>query len=290
MRSMEELTAKAGAGCPLPEVILRLDAQEQMVDVEKLRRAMRDRLVTLRETVEAALKGHWTPKIIKDDIGKFSEARHCPLSGPLVWRASEIAVALGTCNASMGRIVAAPTAGSCGILPGLLFAWQETRGGTDEQVLDGLIVAGGIGEIVSNRATLAGASGGCQAECGVAAAMGAAALCFMEKGSPEACTHAVALTLKSILGLACDPVSGLVESPCVKRNGSLVALGAVCADMALAGIRSVIPPDEVVDAMGEVGRALPPSLRETARGGCAVTPTAKALTKALLEGRSKAGC
>ena len=151
------------------------------------------------------------------------------------------------------------------------------------------LVAAAVGEIISQRATLAGASGGCQAECGAAAAMGAAALCHMEGGSPEACSHAVALAFKSILGLACDPVAGLVESPCVKRNGTLVSIGAIAADMALAGIRSIIPPDEVIDAMGDVGRALPPSLRETARGGCALTPTGKALTKKLNENRAEAG-
>lgn len=289
MRSFEELLDKASKGLTLPEAALRLDAEEELVDVEAQREAMRDRLAVLRETVNAALKGEWHPKLISDDKDKYAASAREPLSGHLVWRASQIAVALGTCNASMGRIVAAPTAGSCGILPGLLFAWQEVRHGSDETLLDGLLVAAAVGEIVSQRATLAGASGGCQAECGVAAAMGAAALCHMEGGSPEACAHASALALKSILGLACDPVAGLVESPCVKRNGALVALGAIAADMALAGIRSIIPPDEIVDAMGEIGRALPASLRETARGGCAVTPTGRKLTKKLTANRTKAG-
>lgn len=283
MRSFEEILTVAAAGKPLPDAILSFDAEEQMTDAGAVKSALRERLGVLRRTVEGALEGDWRPKLIADDRGKYAAARLEPLSGTLVWRASQIAVALGTCNASMGRIVAVPTAGSCGILPGLLFAWQEVRQGSDEKLLEGLIVAAAVGEIAANRATLAGAAGGCQAECGVACAMGAAALCHMEGGSPEACAHAAALALKSILGLACDPVAGLVESPCVKRNGSLVALGAIAADMALAGIRSIIPPDEVVDAMGDVGRALPPSLRETARGGCAMTPTAKALTKKLAE-------
>lgn len=289
MRSLEELIARAGECGSLPEAILAMDAGEQMIDAAVLRPRLRARLEVLRETVSAALAGHWQPKLIGDDKDKYAALARAPLSGGLVWRASEIAVALGTCNASMGRIVAAPTAGSCGILPGLLFAWQKTRHGGDEELLEGLIVAAAVGEIISQRATLAGASGGCQAECGAAAAMGAAALCHMEGGSPEACSHAVALAFKSILGLACDPVAGLVESPCVKRNGTLVSIGAIAADMALAGIRSIIPPDEVIDAMGDVGRALPPSLRETARGGCALTPTGKALTKKLNENRAEAG-
>jgi len=289
MRSLEELIVRAGERGSLPEAILAMDAEEQMIDAELLRSRLRARLDVLRETVGAALAGHWQPKLIDDDKDKYAGLRGAPLSGGLVWRASEIAVALGTCNASMGRIVAAPTAGSCGILPGLLFAWQETRRGGGEKLLEGLIVAAAVGEIVSQRATLAGASGGCQAECGAAAAMGAGALCHMEGGTPEASAHAVALAFKSILGLACDPVAGLVESPCVKRNGTLVSIGAIAADMALAGIRSIIPPDEVIDAMGDVGRALPPSLRETARGGCALTPTGKALTKRLNENRAEAG-
>lgn len=289
MRALEELIAHAGERGSLPEAILAMDAEEQMIDAALLRSRLRARLKVLRETVDAALAGHWQPKLIGDDKDKYAALRRAPMSGELVWRASEIAVALGTCNASMGRIVAAPTAGSCGILPGLLFAWQEARHGGDEKLLEGLIVAAAVGEIVSQRATLAGASGGCQAECGAAAAMGAAALCHMEGGSPEACAHAVALAFKSILGLACDPVAGLVESPCVKRNGTLVSIGAIAADMALAGIRSIIPPDEMIDAMGDVGRALPPSLRETARGGCALTPAGKALTKKLNENRAEAG-
>ena len=289
MRSFEELLERTNKGFPLPEAVLSLDAEEQMIDADDLREAMRARLRVMSETVEAALAGHWQPKLIADDKNKYPSRTGKALCGEMIWRASEIAVALGTCNASMGRIVAAPTAGSCGILPGLLFAWQETKHGDESAVLDGLIIAAAVGQIIANRATLAGASGGCQAECGAAAAMGAAALGYMEGGAPEACAHAAVLALKSILGLACDPVAGLVESPCVKRNGSLVALGAIAADMALAGVRSIIPPDEVVDAMAEVGRSLPATLRETARGGCATTPTGKTMKKALSQTVPAAG-
>ncbi|EFB89333.1 hypothetical protein HMPREF7215_2688, partial [Pyramidobacter piscolens W5455] len=168
MRALEELIAHAGERGSLPEAILAMDAEEQMIDAALLRSRLRARLKVLRETVDAALAGHWQPKLIGDDKDKYAALRRAPMSGELVWRASEIAVALGTCNASMGRIVAAPTAGSCGILPGLLFAWQEARHGGDEKLLEGLIVAAAVGEIVSQRATLAGASGGCQAECGAA--------------------------------------------------------------------------------------------------------------------------
>jgi len=289
MRSFEELLERTRKGFPLSEAVLALDAEEQMIDADDLRESLRARLRVMRETVEAALAGHWQPKLIADDKDKYPVRTGKALCGDLIWRASQIAVALGTCNASMGRIVAAPTAGSCGILPGLLFAWQETNNADEAAVLEGLIVAAAVGEIIANRATLAGASGGCQAECGAAAAMGAAALCYMEGGNAEASAHAAALALKSLLGLVCDPVAGLVESPCVKRNGSLVAIGAVSADMALAGVRSIIPPDEVVDAMGEVGRSLPENLRETARGGCAATPSGKAMKKKLARSIPAAG-
>jgi L-serine dehydratase len=177
----------------------------------------------------------------------------------------------------MGRIVAAPTAGSCGILPGLLFAWQETRNGDEDAVLNGLIVAAAVGQIIANRATLAGASGGCQAEIGTASAMAAAALVSLKGGSSEMIAQAVAIALSNLMGLVCDPVAGLVEVPCVKRNviGAMNAISA--ADMALAGIECIVPVDEVIEAMGDVGRQMPVQFRETALGGLADTPTGRAV-------------
>ena len=146
-------------------------------------------------------------------------------------------------------------------------------------------MAGSVGEVVASRATLAGAEGGCQAECGAAVAMGAAALVALRGGTSEAIGHSVALTFKSILGLVCDPVGGLVESPCIKRNGLLVSLAVLGADMALAGMESIIPADEVIDAMAQVGRAIPESLRETAQGGLAITPTARRLVAEIFHER-----
>lgn len=281
MRSFAELIAITMQGHSLPDAILAADSAELVVPVDKIRNGLRSRLEVMRDSVQAALAGTWHPQIALDDKGRYGAYGRSPLSGALIWRASEIACAVSTCNASMGRIVAAPTAGSCGILPGLLFAWQDVRGGGDVTLLEGLIVAAGVGDIIASRATLAGASGGCQAECGSAVAMGAAALCHMEGGTPEQCANAAALTIKSILGLVCDPVCGLVEVPCIKRNSSLVALGAISADMSLAGIKSFIPFDEMVDAMGEVGKALPETLRETGRGGCARTLTGKNVKREL---------
>ena len=215
-------------------------------------------------------------------MGPKLRAYQEPMAGDFILAASATAMEVASYNATMGRIVAAPTAGSCGIIPGMLFAWEFFRGegkDTEAMLIDALITAGAVGEVTAFRATLAGADGGCQAECGAAAAMGAAALAFLQGGTPAMCAHAAAMTFKSVLGLACDPVGGLVECPCIKRNGILVANGTLCADMALAGIESVIPLDEVIDSMGQIGRMMAPALRETSQGGLAVTQAAAELMR-----------
>ena len=188
------------------------------------------------------------------------------------------------CNACMKRIVAAPTAGACGVLPAVLVNYQKEKGTADEQIVRALYTAAGIGQVVAARAYIAGASGGCQAEIGTASAMAAGALTALGGGTPSQITHAAAMALKNLLGLVCDPVGGLVEVPCVKRNviGAVNAISA--ADMALAGIESRIPVDEVIDAMGEVGRRMPVEFRETALGGLAATPTGKAVKERMPHG------
>ena len=186
--------------------------------------------------------------------------------------AAAMALSCSEINASMQCIVACPTAGSCGIVPASILSCAQERGLTREQVIDGLFAASAVGMIIGSRATLAGAEGGCQAECGSAAAMAAAAVVEMLKGTPRMAFHAGAMALKSVLGLTCDPVAGLVEIPCIKRNASGAVNALLCADLALAGVESYIPFDQVVDAMYAVGKAMPKSLRETAKGGLAVTP------------------
>ena len=195
------------------------------------------------------------------------------LSGPFCARAMQIALGTAECNAAMGRIAASPTAGSCGILPGAVISMMENCGVGREDACLALIAAGGIGMVIANQASISGAAGGCQAECGSAAAMAAAALVQMAGGNPEMMENAVTMALKNLLGLVCDPVAGLVEVPCIKRNAGGIMIAIAAADMALAGIRSVIPVDEVISAMREVGESLPCALRETALGGLAVTPT-----------------
>ena len=204
---------------------------------------------------------------------------HKSLLGTMESRA--VAYALGTSgyNAAMGVVVACPTAGAAGIVPGVLIAAQEEYGFSDREAVYGLLTASGIGGVVATRATISGAAGGCQAECGTACAMAAAALVEVMGGTPQQCADAAALALKNCLGLACDPVAGLVEVPCVKRNGVYAVMAISAADMALAGIRSFIPLDEVIDAMYQIGCSMPSCIRETAEGGLATTPTGIAARK-----------
>ncbi|ODU55532.1 MAG: L-serine dehydratase, iron-sulfur-dependent subunit alpha [Clostridium sp. SCN 57-10] len=199
---------------------------------------------------------------------------HKNLLGSLCARAMSYALATSEYNAAMGVIVAAPTAGSAGVLPGVLIAAQEEYGFSDRDAINALITASGIGAVIAKRATISGAQGGCQAEMGSGCAMAAAALCEVMGGTARQCTHAAALALKNSLGLACDPVAGLVEVPCVKRNGIYAVMAIAAADMALAGVESFIPPDEVIDAMYQIGCNMPACIRETAEGGLAITPTA----------------
>lgn len=199
------------------------------------------------------------------------------LSGAFLGGAMARALSVAGCNASMGRIVAAPTAGSCGILPGCLVSMMEEKGVPEKDVVMAMFTAGAFGMVIAGRASIAGAQGGCQAECGSASAMAAAALVELMGGTPAQCADACAIAIANQLGLVCDPVAGLVEIPCIKRNVSGVMIAFSSADLALAGIEAKIPADECLDAMQAVGDALPASLKETAGGGLAATPTGRRL-------------
>ncbi|MGE7903727.1 L-serine ammonia-lyase, iron-sulfur-dependent, subunit alpha [Peribacillus sp. NPDC094092] len=199
------------------------------------------------------------------------------LSGGLLLDAVSKAVATNEVNAAMGTICATPTAGSAGVVPGTLFALQNKLKPTREQKIEFLFTAGAFGFVVANNASISGAAGGCQAEVGSASGMAAAAIVEMAGGTPAQSAEAMAITLKNMLGLVCDPVAGLVEVPCVKRNAMGAANAMVAADMALAGITSRIPCDEVIDAMYKIGQTMPSALRETAQGGLAATPTGREL-------------
>jgi len=205
-----------------------------------------------------------------------SENGQC-LSGPLLSNGIRMAMAVSELNASMGKIVASPTAGSCGILPGAIGACLEVKNISKDSAVMALFTAGAIGMVVANVASISGAEGGCQAECGTASAMAAGAVVEMMGGEPQMISHAVAIALKCILGLVCDPVAGLVEIPCIKRNASGVSLAFTAAELALAGIISHIPADEVILTMKKVGREMSETLKETAEGGLACTKTGKLL-------------
>lgn len=203
------------------------------------------------------------------------------LCGPFVGKVLTGAIQMGESNACMKRIVAAPTAGSCGVLPAVLVPYFQERGIQEQRILEALYTAAGIGQVIALRASISGAAGGCQAEIGSASAMAAGALVQLQGGDSEQIIHGAAIALKNLLGLVCDPVAGLVEIPCVKRNaaGAVIALSA--ADLALAGIRSRISPDQVIDAMKEVGDRMDESLRETGRGGLAATEDGRELSQNL---------
>ena len=209
-------------------------------------------------------------------LRRYSE-KGISLTGSFLSGALYRALAVSELNASMGRIVAAPTAGSCGILPAALITMQVEKGCSDHDCVMALFTASAIGMVIANNASLAGAQGGCQAECGSAAAMAAAAITELAGGTPHMVSQAVAIALKNILGLVCDPVAGLVEIPCIKRNASGVAGAFVAAEMALAGIDSAIPADEVIWSMERLGGVMSPTLKETAEGGLAATPTGRKL-------------
>ena len=196
------------------------------------------------------------------------------ICGPFIGKVMEKAIKMGESNACMRRIVAAPTAGSCGVLPAVLLSYEEEFQVKEEQVIHALYVAAGIGKVIAENASLAGASGGCQAEIGSASAMAAGALVSLQGGDAKTIMHGAALALKNMLGLVCDPVAGLVEVPCIKRNSSGAVNAVTSAQLALAGIRSAIDPDEVIDSMRRIGNQLPACLRETSEGGLATTESA----------------
>jgi len=194
------------------------------------------------------------------------------ICGGYIGQVIALALEMGESNACMKCIVAAPTAGSCGVMPAVLLPYQQREGLDDDAMVRALYVAGAIGQVVADKASIAGAAGGCQYEIGTASAMAAGALCYLGGGDVPAVCHAAAMAIKSLLGLVCDPIAGLVEVPCVKRNAAGAMVAMCSADMALAGIRSAVPPDEVILAMRDVGDKMDVSLRETGRGGVAGTP------------------
>ncbi len=205
------------------------------------------------------------------------------LVGDFITQVMEKAVKMAESNACMKRIVAAPTAGSCGIIPAVLLTYKEQYGVEREKIVQALFVAAGIGQVIAENASISGAQGGCQAEIGSSSAMASGAITFLEGGSNDDILNSVALALKNMLGLTCDPVAGLVEVPCIKRNVSGAVNAVISSQMTKAGVKSAIPSDQVIDSMGRIGRLLPPCLKETSQEGLALTPAAQEIVAKMAE-------
>lgn len=285
LRSIAEILEESRrTGLAFWEIVLRYDMEERQVSREE---SMAKMLITWQAMQDAADAYTGTRRSVSGLVGgdgmrmRQYQLRGKALAGGYVGEVIGEALSMAESNACMRRIVAAPTAGACGVLPAVLLPLTRYSELTQRQILEAFYVASGVGIVIARNACISGASGGCQAEIGTASAMAAAALVKLRGGSDEMIAQAVAIALANLMGLVCDPVAGLVEVPCVKRNviGAMNAVSA--ADMALAGIESRIPVDEVIEAMGEVGRHMPVEYRETAQGGLANTPTGRAVKERL---------
>lgn len=286
--SMKEIFERsARENIPFWEIVLQYDMEERQVSRQA---SMAKMLSTWQAIQDAADSYTGTQRSVSGLVGgdglkmRLYARRGESIGGEFMDKVIVQAISMAESNACMRRIVASPTAGSCGVVPAVLLPLCEREHYTQHELLEALYVASGIGAVIAYRASISGAAGGCQAEIGTASAMAAGALVSLRGGTNEQIGHAVAMALKNLMGLVCDPVAGLVEVPCVKRNviGAVNAISA--ADMALAGIESRIPVDEVIDAMGEVGRRMPVEFRETALGGLAATPTGKAVKERMPHG------
>ena len=275
--AIESLRAleKASENRDIFEVVLDSDCTDRGVSKE----ASLEKMHALYAAIRRAREGydpalHSASGMVGGDGARMREyvQKGKTICGDYIGQVIAQALEMGESNACMKCIVAAPTAGSCGVLPAVLLPYQAREGLDDDAMVRAMYIAGAIGQVVATKASIAGAAGGCQAEIGTASAMGAAALCYLGGGSAQAVCHAAAIAIKSMLGLVCDPIAGLVEVPCVKRNAAGAMIAMSSADMALAGIRSAVPPDEVILAMREVGDKMDVSLKETGVGGVAGTP------------------
>lgn len=275
---------EAGRDRDLAQVFLESDSEESGFPAQQILDSLAKRREVMWECVRRGLGGGQSMgKLVGDEARLMREAFEAQKTflDPLTTKTMIYALSVMGENSRMGVIVAAPTAGAGGVVPGMLLALEEERKISPEKTVRGLVVAGGVGSLISLRANISGAAGGCQNEVGVAAAMGAAAAAYMVGGNTRQCIHAAAMALKNTLGLVCDPVGGLVEVPCVKRNSFFAVHGLTGAQLALAGVESVIPMDEIIEAMVRIGRALPRGLKETAEGGLATTATGCSITNRL---------
>jgi len=286
--SIEKLLSLARArSVPVWQIVLEAEMQVSDMTEAEVFAQLTERFAVMRRSAERAL--HEPLPTMGGLIEGIAQKQNIyaasgGVAGSFINTLMARALSASEVNASMGKICAAPTAGACGIVPAVLLTVGEKYEAEERKLLEALLIASGVGAVIMMRATVAGAEGGCQAECGVAAAMSAAATLYLASGKDEMIDHAVALALMNVLGLVCDPVAGLVQVPCAQRNASQAVNGVISADMTLAGMESVIPADEMIIAMLHVGRALPTDLRETGKGGTAATPTGRAIYKRLFRG------
>lgn len=286
--AQELLTLCEEKGIPISEAMIQRECELSEKDRETVCARMRQVLSIMRDSIKAPLSepGRSMGGLIGGESRKidahFQQGKD--ICGPVLNRAIAYSMGVLEVNASMGLIVAAPTAGSSGVVPGLLFALADVYEIPDERLLSGLFHAGALGYLAMRNATVAGAVGGCQAEVGVASAMAASAAVELMGGSPRQCLDAGSIVLMNMLGLVCDPVRGLVEYPCQNRNAAGVANALIAAEISLSGVKQLIPFDEMLEAMYAVGKRLPAELRETALGGCATAPSACASCGACLGG------
>lgn len=283
--SLEKIVAVAAENnSSFWQVVLEDDCRERGITEEESMEQMQNMYRAMKEADFAYdAKLHSASGLVGSEGEKMNQARQngTIVCGNFIGKVMEKALKMGESNACMRRIVAAPTAGSCGVVPAVFLSFAEEKYIPEEKIVKALYVAAGIGGVIANRAFIAGAAGGCQAEIGTASAMAAGSAVYLMGGDNDAIANAAALALKNLMGLVCDPVAGLVEVPCVKRN-SLGAVNAlVCADESIAGIFSKIPPDEVIDAMRAVGKTMPEHLKETGTGGIAATPTGVEISEQL---------
>lgn len=280
--ALAEAIADAEArGTTLAQVALEIEARDQGRTIQDIRDALQRALTVMRHAIEQGVKGDLfsASGLVGGDAAKMRTGPRGPLADTVFRDVLMNALAVQEVNAAMGVIVAAPTAGGAGVLPGVLLGLAAKQQFTDAQLVDALATAGLIGAVVAHRASLSGAEGGCQAETGAAAGMAAGAATELLGGTPTQVGYAVALAQQGTLGLVCDPLGGLVELPCVFRNATGAAIALAAIEMALAGISFAIPADEVIDTMGEIGREMDVRYRETAGGGLAATPTGRRLAK-----------
>lgn len=264
------------------ELVLEDEVGADEAAAERLKAVMLSRIGEMRDAIRRGLASREPSRtgMVGWNANQLNEAPDV-LGAPLLKRVQAYAMAVNEENARMGRIVAAPTAGSAGTVPGALLGVADHLGKRDEELVMPLVLAAGIAEVIGKQMFIAGSTGGCQAEIGSSAAMAAAAVTELLGGGARACVHAAAMALMNTIGLVCDPVGGYVEVPCVSRNAFYAVHAVAAAQLALAGVESVIPPDEVVLAMASVGRMLPPELRETGEGGIADTPTGRRIALAM---------